>query len=115
MARLKLPGTNRQRHTAYLVAVTGSADVGDEMEAMTHAAIKPRAEESPASVQAVVAAATHVVVVGKNSARISNTSGSNDNRFKRFDFVRSFSPTMAVVNSQAKTEGAVALSIRSSD
>ncbi|MER2266953.1 hypothetical protein [Methylobacterium oxalidis] len=68
-----MPSTKHKRYTAFLVAVTGSAGIGEEAEAVTYAALKLSAEEARASVQDAVDAAAHVAVVGKLSARMAKT------------------------------------------
>ncbi|GEP08066.1 hypothetical protein [Methylobacterium oxalidis] len=68
-----MPSTKHKRYTAFLVAVTGSAGIGAEAEAVTYAALKPSAEEAMASVQAAVDAAAHVAVVGKLSTKMAKT------------------------------------------
>ena len=68
-----MPSTKHKRYIAFLVAVTGSASIGDEAEAVTYAALKPSAEEATASVKAAVDAAAHVAVVGKLSTEMAKT------------------------------------------
>ena len=60
-----------KRQTAFIVAVTMTAESGDEAAAVTYAAMKPSPEEALESVQAAVDARAHIAIVGKLSAQMA--------------------------------------------